>query len=204
MTEDSSLEDDLHAYRRGDSEALARIVERTRKPLYRFIFGMVGNAHVAEDVFQDVWLRAVRGLHRYESRKLLSWLFRIARNRVIDLSRRRKPDFSLQQPLGSGGSGEGEVTLEHFLAGRGGTPSHEAGDRELGERIREALAGLPAEQREVFVLRMEADVPFKTIAELQKVSVNTALGRMHYAVKHLRGALAEEYAYVLNPSRTTS
>ena len=196
MTEDTSLEDDLHAWRRGDPDALARIVERTRKPLYRFILGMVGDPHTADDVFQDVWLRAVKGLHRYKSHKLLSWLFRIARNRVIDLSRRRKPDLSLQQPLGSG---ETDSTLETFLPGRGHSPSREAGDRELGHRIRDALATLPLEQREVFALRMEADVPFKTIAEVQGVSINTALGRMHYALKHLRETLAEDYQHLLTP-----
>jgi RNA polymerase sigma-70 factor (ECF subfamily) len=190
MTEDPSLEDDLHAWRRGDPDALVRIVERTRKPLYRFIYGMVGDPHTADDVFQDVWLRAVKGLHRYQSKRLLSWLFRIARNRVIDLSRKRKPDFSLQQPVGGE---DGTTTLETFLASDSGTPQQRAGDRELGIRIRRALLDLPTEQREVFTLRMEADLPFKTIAEIQKVSINTALGRMHYALKHLRETLADDY-----------
>ena len=198
MKEEPSLEDDLHAYRRGDLDALARIVERTRKPLYRFILGMVGDPHTADDVFQDVWLRAVKGLHRYKSKKLLSWLFRIARNRIIDLSRKKKPDISLQHPLGGG---ETDATVETFLAGTGHSPSHEAGDRELGLRIRAALASLPPEQREVFALRMEADVPFKTIAELQNVSINTALGRMHYALKHLRETLAEDYQLLLTPTQ---
>jgi len=198
MTEEPSLEDDLHTWRRGDPEALARIIERTRKPLYRFILGMVGDPHTADDVFQDVWLRAVKGLHRYKSHKLLSWLFRIARNRVIDLSRKRKPDLSLQHPLGSG---DNDATLETFLPDKARTPAHEAGDRELGIRIRAALATLPPEQREVFALRMEAGVPFKTIAEIQRVSINTALGRMHYALKHLRETLAEDYQNILLPGR---
>lgn len=198
MTEEPSLEDDLHAWRRGDPEALARIVDRTRTPLHRFILGMVGDPHTADDVFQDVWLRAVRSLHRYKSHRLLSWLFRIAHNRIIDLTRKRKPDFSLQMQLGSG---ETAATLETFLPDKAHSPAHEAGDRELGLRIRAALATLSPEQREVFVLRMEAGVPFKTIAEIQRVSINTALGRMHYALKHLRETLAEDYQNLLTPNR---
>lgn len=197
MTEDTTLEDELCAWRRGDPDALERIVDRTRKPLYRFIFGMVNDPHTAEDVFQDVWLRAVKGLHRYQSRRLLSWLFRIARNRVIDLSRKRTPDLSLQTPVGSGGN---SAPLETFLPDPGYTPAHAASDRELGLRIRQALEKLPAEQREVFLLRMEAGLPFKTIAAIQSVSINTALGRMHYALQHLREALAGDYNLILHPA----
>lgn len=187
--EEPDLESLLQAYRRGDLESLGRIVDRTRAPLYRFILGMVRDPHLADDVFQDVWLRAVKGLHRYKSDRLLSWLFRIARNRVIDLSRKRKPGFSLQQPLGNPGE---PVTLETFVASPLHGPDRNTRNRELGERIRLAVDTLPPEQREVFLLRTESDVPFKEIARIQKVSINTALARMHYALRRLRELLADE------------
>lgn len=186
ILEESTLEDLLAATQAGDLAALDALVQRTRRPLYRYIYGMVGDPHTTEDVLQDVWLRALKHLHRFDRRHVMAWLFRIARNRVIDLSRKKKPDTSLQTPLSTS---ETPLTLEQLLPARGFDPATHTADRELGHRIRAALATLPPEQREVFVLRMEADVPFKTIAELQGVSINTALGRMQYALRRLREQL---------------
>jgi RNA polymerase sigma-70 factor (ECF subfamily) len=194
------LEDLLAQYRNGDMDALGRIVEQTRRPLYRFILGMVHDPHRADDVFQDVWLRAVRGLHRYHSRNLISWLFRIAKNRVIDLSRKRKADVSLQQPVGSS---EGAAALEQFVAQPGPGPERTTGNRELAERIRRAVDALPDEQREVYLLRTEAELPFKEIALHQEVSINTALARMQYALRKLREELADDYANIQTLSRTS-
>lgn len=198
--EDTDLETAFQSYRRGDSEALAWIVERTRKPLYRYIYGMVGNPHQAEDVFQDVWLRAVRNLHRFKSDNMQAWLFRIARNRVIDLRRKKKEDISLQHPLGTG---EEPVTLETFLPASGPDPAGQSRHSELGRRIRAAVSTLPPDQREVFVLRMESDMPFRDIAELQGVSINTALGRIQYALRRLREALAEDAEELLSKGNPT-
>lgn len=188
--EDPDLETLLIQYRQGDVEALGQIVDATRRPLYRFIHGMVHDPHQAEDVFQDVWIRAVRGLHRYKSDRLVSWLFRIARNRVIDISRKRRADVSLQQPVGNP---DGHAALEDVVPRSGPGPGREAGNRELAERIRDAVDALPLEQREVYLMRAEADIPFKIIAEHQGVSINTSLARMQYALRHLRKALAGDY-----------
>jgi len=198
--EDTELEDLLQQYRNGDTHALAQVVERTRKPLYRFILGMVRQPDVAEDVFQDVWIRAIKALPRYRNDKLLSWLFRIARNRVIDLSRKRRPDASLQQPVSSGESG---TTLESLLPDPKETgPGRNTGNLELAQRIQRAVEALPVDQREVYLMRTEADLPFKQIAVLQNVSINTALARMQYALKALRRDLADDYETLCNLSRT--
>jgi RNA polymerase sigma-70 factor (ECF subfamily) len=188
--EDNTLETWLSQYRHGDTEALGRIVDHTRKPLYRFIYGMVHDPHRAEDVFQDVWLRAVKGLHRYQSDKLLSWLYRIAKNRVIDLSRKKQADVSLQQPVGGADT---SATIETFVAGNGPGPERQLGNRELAERICRAVDQLPDDQREVYLLRTEAVMPFKDIAVHQDVSINTALARMQYALRKLREELADDY-----------
>ena len=190
--EDPDLENLLEAWRGGDLHALGKIVEHTRKPLFGYIYGMVHDVHAAEDVFQDVWLRALRKLHRFQSDKLRAWLFRIARNRVIDLTRKRKPDASLEQPVG-GGARE-PATLSSFIASELPGPDRNTGNAELGERIRAAVAVLPPEQREVFLLRMESGLPFKEIATLQKTSINTALARMQYALRKLRETLAADHA----------
>lgn len=188
--EEPTLDELLQQYREGRRDALDELVERTRIPLYRFILGLVRDPHVAEDVFQDVWLRALKGLHRYQQDRLLAWLFRIARNRVIDLSRKRKPDLSLQQPMGSGANA---APLEDLLPGSSRGGDRNVSNRELAGRILQAVDSLPPEQREVYLMRTEADVPFKQIAAVQQVSINTALARMQYALKRLRLELAEDY-----------
>ena len=177
----------LKAYRRGETEALGRLVELYRKPLHAFIYRMVGSVHDTEEIFQEVWFRAIRNLDRYEDQRLLSWLFRIAHNLVIDRSRRARPTVDL-----SSGAEEGRA-LEDRLASPKLGPEQEAAGRELGGRIAEAVARLPEEQREVFLLRTEGDVPFKDIAKLQGTSINTALARMHYAVRKLRSELQADY-----------
>lgn len=197
--EDQPLEHLLEQYRKGDIEALGRIVDQTRRPLYGFIYGMVRDSHQAEDLFQDVWIRAIKGLHRYESDRLLSWLFRIARNRVIDISRKRKPDASLQQPIGGT---ESAATLETVLPNLDQGPERRTCNRELAERIQQAVHSLPLEQREVYLMRIEADMTFKQIAAIQNVSINTSLARMQYALKHLRDALADDYQSLLSLPRT--
>jgi len=197
--EDNDLERLLAQHRNGDPDALGRIVDLTRPSLFRFISGMVRDPHAAEDVFQDTWFRAVRGLEGYRQDRLLSWLFRIARNRVIDLSRKRKPDLSLQQPLGHDADA---ATLETFLPASGPNPAQGSGNREMAERIRAAVEALPPDQREVFLLRTEADMPFKDIALLQEVSINTALARMQYALRRLREALADDYEQLSTLSRS--
>lgn len=197
--EDLNLENLLQEYRDGNLDALGHIVDHTRAPLYRFIYGMVRDAHLAEDVFQDVWIRAIKGLHRYQSDRLLSWLFRIARNRVIDLSRKRKPNFSLQQPVGS--PAQPGNNLDSFIPSDNHGPARQSANHELALRIRDAVDQLPAEQREVYLMRTEADLPFKIIAQTQQVSINTALARMQYALRALRERLQDDYETLCQQTR---
>ena len=178
----------LAEYRQGRVEALGRLVDHFRRPLYAFISRMMDGHADADEVFQETWLRAIKNLDRFNDEKLLSWLFRIAHNLVIDRSRRAKPAASLDAPVR-----EDDDPLGQRLATAGLTPSAEAGGHDLGARIADAVARLPAEQREVFLLRMEGDVPFKDIAKLQKVSINTALARMQYALAKLREELRDDY-----------
>ncbi|MBN1268832.1 MAG: sigma-70 family RNA polymerase sigma factor [Kiritimatiellae bacterium] len=177
----------LAAYRRGDSEALGKLVEHYRRPLFGFILSMTQGQGDAEEIFQEVWFRAIKNLDRYRPKSFLSWLFRIAHNLVIDRARKRKPEASLDE------NPEGGRPLADRVAARGPDPAAQTGSRDLARRIAAAAEHLPAEQKEVFLLRTRAELPFREIAKIQGVSINTALARMQYALAKLREALREDY-----------
>jgi RNA polymerase sigma-70 factor, ECF subfamily len=182
----------LAEYRAGRVEALGQLAEHYRRPLFSFILRMTEGHADAEEIFQEVWLRAIRNLDSYKDKSFLSWLFRIAHNLVIDRVRRARPMVDLDA-----GREEGEGSaLETQFAGRGLSPAKVTEGRDMGRRIAEAIARLPAEQREVFLLRTEGDVPFKEIAGIQGISINTALARMQYALGKLRNDLKADYAAV--------
>lgn len=174
-------------YRRGRGEALGELVEHYRRPLFAFILNMTEKREDAEEIFQETWHRTLRQIHHVEGRRLLSWLFRVARNLIIDRVRGLKPLESLDQK-----AADGTAPLER-LAATGLSPAGETAGRDLGIRLRAAIGHLPPEQKEVFLLRVEGDVPFREIAKIQGVSINTALARMQYALAKLRNELQEEY-----------
>lgn len=179
----------LAAYRKGDVSAMSCLVEYYRKPLFAYIYNMLQGRGDAEEIFQDVWLRAIRNLHQYREKNFGGWLFRIARNLFIDQVRRER---HMAVPVSEGSREDESSPIERFPS-RDLTPDRQAEARDLGHRIQQALAMLPDDQREVFLLRTEADIPFKVIAEIQGISLNTALARMHYAVQKLRPLLEEDY-----------
>ncbi len=183
--EDAKL---LAEYLAGDAEALGQLVEKYKRPLFGFILRFSEGREDADEIFQEVWVRAIKNMNHYRQKNLLSWLFRIAHNLMIDRVRRRRFVVSLDTPASEDG-----VPLSEQLAGIGLGPDGLVGGHELGLRIEAAAAQLPPDQREVFWLRMQADLSFKEIAKIQKCSINTALARMQYAVSKLRKELAGEY-----------
>lgn len=178
----------LEQYRRGDLEALGRLVEQYRRPLFSFILKMTEGRGDPEEVFQETWIRAIRNLDRFDDQNLLGWLFRIAHNLIIDRARKSRPEL---QPAPR--TGQTTTTWFDQVASSAIGPATVAAGRDLGHRIQAALEALPPEQREVFLLRMDGNLSFKEIAKLQGVSINTALARMHYAVRKLRALLKDEY-----------
>ena len=172
-------------------QRMAAIVERDRSRISNFIRRRVSDASDAEDILQDVFYELV------EANRLLmpiehvtAWLYRVARNRITDLFRRRKPQ-SLNDPASSE---EGErLDLEALL------PSGEAGPDTvylrtvLTEELEVALDELPEEQRDVFLAHEVEGQSFKNIAAATGVSVNTLLSRKRYAVLHLRERLQSIY-----------
>jgi len=192
MNENSSMEhsdsDLLSRYRRGDVNALSELVEKYRRPLFAYMLGMTEKRGDVDELFQEVWLRVIRKLGGYRQRSFYGWLIRIAHNLIIDRARRCKPDYSLDAQT----KDEGRPLAEKIPDGHADAAAL-AADGDLGKRIAAAVGELPMAQREVFLMRAHSGLSFKEIASIQKVSINTALARMQYALAKLRSLLRSEY-----------
>jgi len=188
-------------YQRGDRQAFAALVRRHHRPLYNFVLRQLHKPAAAEDVTQEVFLRVVQNANEFKHEARFStWVYTIARNLCIDHLRkavhRRHP--SLDQPLGPGDDarplGDGIADAHPSTSAERAVASSQ-----MMTILVQAIESLPEEQREVFLLREVANLPFKEIAEVTDVSENTVKSRMRYALDRLRARLAdfEEYARAL-------
>ncbi|MBO5188711.1 MAG: sigma-70 family RNA polymerase sigma factor [Alistipes sp.] len=178
----------LGHYLAGDSSAISQLIERHSRRVRDYIRMMVKDRDLAEDIFQETFIKVVRVIDegRYvDSGKFLSWVLRIAHNQVIDHFRSQKQDKSVS---------ESDAGYDVLGTLRFAEPTVE--DRIVGEQIAEEVRGLvdllPEEQREVVRMRYYANLSFKEIAEQTGVSINTALGRMRYALINLRRLIKEK------------
>jgi RNA polymerase sigma-70 factor (ECF subfamily) len=188
-------------YQRGDRQAFAVLVRRHHKPLYNFVYRQLRQPSAAEDVTQDVFMRVVQNASEFKHEARFStWVYTIARNLCIDQLRkaahRRHP--SLDQPLGPGDEARslGDAVSDPRPAA---SAERSASNSQMTAMLVQAVDTLPEEQREVFLLRELAALPFKEIAVVTGVAENTVKSRMRYALDRLRTALAdfEEYARAL-------
>ncbi len=183
-----SDEELLAAFQQGDPGAFERLLRRHRGPLFTFLVRMTGDREKAEDLAQETFLRLVKGAAAWEQRaRFQTWLYTIARNLCVDQSRRDK--FRRADSLDAEGPGD-EPPLVDSVAAEGPGPDRGAESARLRPLLQAALLSLPVEQREVFILREQAGVPFKEIAEVVGVNENTVKSRMRYALEGLRKALA--------------
>jgi RNA polymerase sigma-70 factor (ECF subfamily) len=171
----------IRGLKAGRPEAFERLVRDFGDRIFRYVKRLAGERS-AEDLTQEVFIRVHRSIDAYRPEgRFESWLFTIASNLCIDHARRRKPEVSLSEL-------DEEFAPERFAA-----DAPEPGDQaEEGERHRallKAVERLPFEQKQVFLLRQEAGLTFQEIAEMTKCPLNTALGRMHYAMEALRKSL---------------
>jgi len=183
----------LQAYRAGDVRAFERLVARHEKPVWNFIRRFVADAATAEDLLQEVFLRVVKSADEWRgAAKFSTWLYTIARNLTVDQARRQvhRNAASLDAER-SIGSGESTTTLHDRIASTDRRADQIASDRETKRRIDEAVAALPPDQREVFLMREVMEMPFAEIAAAVGASEPTVKSRMRYALEKLRAALVE-------------
>jgi RNA polymerase sigma-70 factor (ECF subfamily) len=178
-------------FQRGDVSAFGELAQRHKLALFNFLLRQLRSRHLAEDALQDVFVRIVQSAAEFKHEaRFTTWAFAIARNLCID--QMRKLSLRNHDSLDQGKSGDGPA-LGGQVADRGADASVErtAMSNELRVRIAEAVEMLPDEQREVFLLREIADLPFKDIAAITGISENTVKSRMRYALERLQEALTE-------------
>lgn len=186
-------------YQQGDRAAFAQLVRRHQTALYNFALRQVRIQQVAEDVVQESFVRVVQKASEFKHEaRFTTWIYTITRNLCIDHLRKRalRKHPSLDESRGEEGDGP---TLGEQTADPRASVEREATGTELKERIARAVDKLPDDQREVFLMREVANLPFKEIAEITGVPENTVKSRMRYALERLQEALAEyeEFARAL-------
>ena len=183
----------VSAYINGDESALGELVTRHKQRIYSFIYSKVYNRDVAEDVFQDTFIKVIKTLKRgkyNEEGKFLPWVMRIAHNLVIDHFRKnnRMPkfenndDFNIFSVLH-----DGSLNVEGKMI-----------KSQVENHVKNLIHELPDDQREVLIMRIYKDMSFKEISEQTGVSINTALGRMRYALINLRKVIDKHNIVLTN------
>ena len=173
-------------------QRISEAIDRDKTRLRNFIRRRVADPSDAEDILQEVFYELVETYRLMKPiEQVGAWLFRVARNRITDLFRKRKPEASTNDPVVAE---EGEfLTLEDLLPSRDAGPEAAYARTVLLEELEDALAELPEEQREVFLAHEIEGRSFKDLAVETGLSVNTLLSRKHYAVIHLRERLRAVY-----------
>ncbi len=185
----------INEFIKGRKDCMEALIKRHKKNVYTYILISVKNSEVADDIFQDTFIKVINSLKNgkyIDKGKFLSWVIRIAHNLTIDYFRKEKN-------LNTCSNDDGEVDL--FNSQKFSDENIE--DRMVGEQIesdlRKLVEYLPDEQKQVILLRHYGNLSFKEIAEQTDVSINTALGRMRYALINLR-KLVEDHK--INLTRT--
>jgi RNA polymerase sigma-70 factor (ECF subfamily) len=193
-------EDLMVRFQGGDRPAFAQLVRRHKAALFTFALRHVGSEPTAEEVVQEAFARIVQ--HAAEFRhasRFSTWIYRITRNLCVDELRKRalRRHPSLDEP--SRGSDAEGLSLGERTPDSRANVERAATSIEIRQRVADAIAELPEEQREVFLLRELSNLPFKEIAAIVGVEENTAKSRLRYALERLQEALCEfeEYARAL-------
>ena len=173
-------------YLKGSELALEQLILRHQARLFNFINSKVQDHDTAEDIFQDTFIKVIRtikGGQYNEEGKFLPWIMRIAHNLVIDFFRKnnRMPKLRTTE----------EFDIFQFLSDDTPNAEHRLAQDQVVKDLQKLVQELPEDQKEVLVMRLYRDMSFKEIAENTNVSINTALGRMRYAIINLRKLISE-------------
>ena len=168
-------------YINGNEASLSTLVNRHKQRIYSFIYSKVYDKDISEDIFQDTFIKVIRTLKRgsyNEEGKFLPWVMRIAHNLVIDHFRK-----SNRMPMFDNG---GEFSIFSVLSDSDLNAEKSLIKNQVEQDVRRVIDELPEDQKQVLVMRMYNDMSFKEISEKTGVSINTALGRMRYALINMR------------------
>ena len=180
-------------YISGDESSLTILINKHQQRLYNFIYSKVYDRDVAEDIFQDTFIKVINTLKlgKYnEEGKFVPWVMRIAHNLVIDFFRRNKrmPKFNNRE----------DFDIFNVLSDGSLNAEAELVRSQIHNDIRNLVEQLPIDQRTVLKMRIYNDMSFKEISENTSVSINTALGRMRYALINLRKLIKENNIVLIN------
>ena len=190
LIEDSTL---VSSYIKGDESALEILIHRHKQKIYSFIYSKVYDRDVAEDIFQDTFIKVIRTLKRgayNEEGKFLPWVMRISHNLVIDFFRKnnRMPKFDNTDAF----------NIFSVLSDNSLNAENSIIREQVETDVRRLVDELPEDQREVLLMRIYEDLSFKEISDKTGVSINTALGRMRYALINLRKIIDKHHIILTN------
>ncbi len=171
----------VHLYIKGTELALSELITRHKSRIYTSIYLLVKDEYLAEDIFQDTFIKVIRTLKagKYnEEGKFLPWVLRIGHNLVIDHFRKEKRNPTITNSDG--------FDIFDVLGIHDESIEEKMVKQQTHDDLKKLIHYLPSEQKEVLIMRHYGDLSFKEIADLTNVSINTALGRMRYALNNLR------------------
>ena len=177
----------LKAYLSGDEAAFEILIRKHKDKVFAFILSKIKNYNLAHDVFQDTFIKVINSLKRgkyNEEGKFVPWVMRIAHNLVIDHFRRQNKTRSIAPT--------DDFNIFDVISNEDKNVEEEMIDDQISSDVRKLIEELPEDQKEVLKMRYYKDLSFKEISEITDVSINTALGRMRYAIINLR-KLVEKY-----------
>ncbi len=177
----------LAGFAAGDADAFARLYGRHERPLFRFLRRSLGDDAQAADLMQEVWLAVIRNAAAFEPRaRFTTWLYGIARNKLIDHWRAQRPTVSLDQDAAND---DAPALADRLAAAADCEPEVRAMSREQALAFVAAVEQLPAMQREAFLLHAEGGLTVEEVAQASGVGRETAKSRLRYAMSRLRAAM---------------
>ena len=177
----------IDAFVAGDKRCIEVLIQRYKEKVYSYIILNIKDSSLADDIFQDTFVKVISSLRSQvysDEGKFLSWVIRIAHNLIVD-------HFRNEKNYGTTSCDENEYVLNSFSLSDS-TVEDMIVDDQILKDVKKLLDYLPPEQKEVVMLRHYGDMSFKEIADLTNVSINTALGRMRYAILNLRRIVEEK------------
>ena len=180
-------------YISGDESALASLIERHQSKIYGFIYSKINDRDLSNDIFQDTFIKVIKTLKSQsynEEGKFLPWVMRIAHNLVVDHFRKAKK-MPYQRETE-------EYSIFNYMTDNSLNIEGQIISEQVESDLAKLLDELPADQKEVLIMRMYQDLSFKEIADLTGVSINTALGRMRYALLNLRKIIEKNQIILTN------